>query len=189
MKIKLCLLAIMLMSLNNVNLIGSEEKFLLIIKELSKDRPFMFYEAFIINTKSNDTIIKNLRMGSVTNSAYHLFENHFYYLELVWPGLGPGGKVLYLYKYQLHDEGSHILETKTIYKPNVSNNFRDIVDIGISFEYDKLSMFMELRRPEFDNEGRLFETYWQKIEVDLSTMETNESELIMVKDRHKMSID
>jgi hypothetical protein len=189
MKLKIILVAILCFYCLSESTIGSEEKFHLIIKELSKDRPFMFYEAFIINTKSNDTIIKNLRMGSVTNSAYHLFENHFYYLELVWPGLGPGGKVLYLYKYQLHDEGSHILETKTIYKPNVSNNFRNIVDIGINFEYDKLSMFIELRRPEFDNEGRLFETYWQKIEVDLSTMETTESELIMVKDRQKISIE
>lgn len=179
----------MIMALNKVNLIGSEEKFHMIIKEVSKVRPFLSYEAFIINTKSNDTIIKIPRIGSVTNSAYHLTGNHFYYLELVWHGLGPGGKVLYLYKYQLHDEGSNLLETKTIYKPNVSNNFRDIVDIGISFKYDKLSMFMELRRPEFDNEDRLFETYWQKIEVDLSTMETNESELILVKDRNKMSFD
>jgi hypothetical protein len=191
MKIKYFVFVILCFYCLSESILGTEIKYQLMINEISKDfwhgePPF---EAYVVNTTTNDTLFKNKRLSYVLNSVYHLYENHLYHLEIVLHDLGISKNSLYLHKYNLNKDGSQLKEMINIYEPNTNNSFSNIIDIGAYFSFDKLIVFLEVKRVGLDNEGNLFETYWQKIEVDLSTLETKESELIMVKDRHKMSID
>lgn len=72
------------MALNNVNLSGSDEKFYMIIKEVSRNYwQDMKYEAFVVNNQSNDTIFRNKSLFYIDKSQYYLFENHLYQLDKI----------------------------------------------------------------------------------------------------------
>jgi hypothetical protein len=195
MKIKLVIIVI-ISFLNSGNVIIGGD-YILIYKEsivsekYAKDEDTVFipkFNVFLVDLTTQDTLFKNHPFFGISNQQYHLYNDHLYYLSNNDVGYGLYESLLLLEKYAISNDTINLVKVMNLYD-STTNKYGRIRDFGASFLYDKLIVFLEVGRVGLDNEGLLFETYWQKIEVDLSTMETNESELIMVKDRQKMSID